>query len=487
YLVMHTWSSLFGDSPYALRLVSALLGVAVVPLIYWAGTRMFSRRAGLIAAGLAALSPVEIHYAQEARMYGMVPVLAVAVLYTFYRLLVAPARWAFSGFVGALAAGLYLHYYFLFLLPLAGFALWAPQPRAAVRRAAGALLLVAAMFAPWVPIFLGQAANSSPDWIGTFWRRHEIVYAVPWSLESLGPGARYPTWSTFKFASSAASGVISLCLAALVLGGAALQLYRSWQDAKDPRPSAPPSLPRRGKGGGRTRRAKTSPDPSLVDRETPSERPMALALTLAAVLVPLLIAFTVSLLRRPVYVVARYDLIAWGAYYLLAGAVLARLRPRLAWPLIALWVALSCYTLWPYFTTDRPKRNYADLGQSIARTLVAKAQPGESVVFTASTRTMTQYYLRRTPNRFRLMSYPLGTDAHLGWIDQRIRTNKTFAAREAQRFATWLVDSGTPPGVVWVVAPRSRGTAPLLAELRRRGYRPDRTRSRGVLLCLRRE
>jgi mannosyltransferase len=454
YLVMHFWTALFGDSEYSARLPSALLGSATIPLVYWVGTRMFSRPAALLAACCAAVSPLHIHYSQEARMYPLVPPLAVIVLYAVYRLVTAPGWKANVVFALAGLAGLYTQYYFLFLLPLAGAAVWGRDRRQSMVCAISALALVAVGFAPWIPSFLDQATNSSPDWIGTFWNTRSIALAVPWSLESLGPGASYPGWATFKFASSSVMGALSLALAALILGGAAVQLYRGAT---------------RGDG-----------DDGATDRR------VALALTLGAVLLPLCLAFVVSLLRRPIYVVARYDLIAWGAYCLLAGAVLSRFNRAAMLGALALWIGVAAFTLWPYLTTDRPKRNYADMGNRIAQMLTSHARPGEGVIFTAATRTMTQYYLRKDTDRFRLASYPLGTDAHLGWIDERIFTNAPFAADQAKQFAAWFVDAGDPPSVVWVVAPKSRGTAPMLAELARRGYSEDPKRSVGFLLCLQR-
>ena len=511
YLLMHAWSAVFGDGVYAFRLVSALLGTLTIPLLYWIGVRMFSRRAALIAAILAAVAPLHIHYSQEARMYPLVPPFALMALYALDRLLIVPAAWAVVGFAVAVLGGLYTQYYFLFFLPLAAAVLWAPQRRRSLVFTAGALLLVGLGFAPWIPSFIDQATNSSPDWIGGFWRTRSLAIAVPWSLQSLGPGALYPGWATFKFMSSSSTGALSLMFAALVIGGAVVQLVKSSPSGRRQglhpwlMGAAPPGLlpqdPTDDKSGieprkGRHSRARGEAPGEFgdscegspqEDRQSLTQRTTSLALTLGAVLVPLCLACVVSLMRHPVYVVARYDLIAWGAYCLLSGAVLARFKPPVMLAAVALWLGVAGVTLWPYLTTERPKRNYADMGDRIAQALVQRARPGESVVFTAATRTMTQYYLRADPQRFRLSSYPLGTDAHLGWIDDRIQNSPQLAAEAAQRFAAWLVDSGDPPVVIWIVAPRSRGTAPLLAELQRRGYVEDGKRSLGaLLLCLRR-
>src|SRR5262249_15327230 len=151
---------------------------------------------------LATVSPLHIHYSQEVRMYAMVPPLALLLLYSLQRLLVQPTSRAFLGVVLSATAGLYVHYYFLFMLPLAAAALVAPDRSRAVRGMAAALLLVVIAFLPWLPTFLPQAGGSVEDWVTEWWRNRPFWYAVPWSLETLGPGAWYPPMASFKLPSS---------------------------------------------------------------------------------------------------------------------------------------------------------------------------------------------------------------------------------------------------------------------------------------------
>jgi mannosyltransferase len=446
YLVLHAWTGLFGDSPFALRLVSALFATAAIPVLYWVGTQMFSRRAGLIAAGLATVSPLQIHYAQEARMYGMMPLFALVVVFAFDRLFTAPSWRSAAGLAAAAMAGLYLHYYTLFILPLGALAFLAPEPRRTVAYTAAALVLAVVGFLPWVPILLHQQSGYSYEWVPAWWKTRSLALAFPWSLQTLGPGASYPTWATFKFGSATWAGAVSSALSLAVLGGAVWQL-----------------------------------------RAVKRRLDLPLLLALAGTVVPLLIAVGYSSVQRPVYVVGRHDLIAWGAYHLLAGAVLARLAPPVSLSVIAVWIALAAYTLAPYLTSTRPKRNYADMGDVVARRIVAAAEPGDLVVFTAASRTMTQYYLREATDLPRLVSYPLENDQHLGWTDPRIRDDPAFAEAETRRFVAWLKDSGPLPSVVWLVGPGSRGNPPLLRELAVLGYSQDPTASSQAILKLRRE
>jgi Dolichyl-phosphate-mannose-protein mannosyltransferase len=83
YLGLHGWIGLLGsDSEWLMRLPSALAGVALVAVTYRIGLLVLDRRPALLAATLAAASPLILTYAQEVRAYA------------FAMLLVAIAVWA---------------------------------------------------------------------------------------------------------------------------------------------------------------------------------------------------------------------------------------------------------------------------------------------------------------------------------------------------------------------------------------------------------
>jgi uncharacterized membrane protein len=67
---------LFGSSEFAVRLPSLIAGVALVPVMGWAGRLLYDRRTGWIAALLAAIAPFGVWYSQEARMYSLFMLLA---------------------------------------------------------------------------------------------------------------------------------------------------------------------------------------------------------------------------------------------------------------------------------------------------------------------------------------------------------------------------------------------------------------------------
>jgi mannosyltransferase len=58
--------------PAGWRMVSLIAGVATIALAYWLGRGLHSRTAGLVSAGLVAVSAPLIDYSQEARAYALV-------------------------------------------------------------------------------------------------------------------------------------------------------------------------------------------------------------------------------------------------------------------------------------------------------------------------------------------------------------------------------------------------------------------------------
>jgi uncharacterized membrane protein len=72
YVLIRAWSGLFGNSIGALRTLSALFGMLMLPCIFWLSMELFStKRAAWTATALAAVSPFFVLYGQEAREYAL--------------------------------------------------------------------------------------------------------------------------------------------------------------------------------------------------------------------------------------------------------------------------------------------------------------------------------------------------------------------------------------------------------------------------------
>lgn len=85
YALLHFWALLFGTTETALRSLSAVFGVAALPLMYVLGREMYSQRVGLYAALLLALSHFHIHYSQEARNYAYAVLVVILGMIGFVR------------------------------------------------------------------------------------------------------------------------------------------------------------------------------------------------------------------------------------------------------------------------------------------------------------------------------------------------------------------------------------------------------------------
>ena len=216
YLALHYWRALLGHSEAALRGLSAVCSLALVGFTFLLGRRLFEDQAvSLAAAGLVALNPFQVYYAQEARMYAMLALWAMASTWALVAWLPVGGRerggrrWPLVVYVLTVAAGLYTHYAFPFVWVAqnVGVGLWAllasrSPGEEGRRRAPGRRLLtwavaqaaVVVLYLPWLPIAWHQVTSwSSPgesfelvDALLDIWRLLSFGRTVPTALVSGG-------------------------------------------------------------------------------------------------------------------------------------------------------------------------------------------------------------------------------------------------------------------------------------------------------------
>jgi uncharacterized membrane protein len=225
YCVAWLWTRIFGFSEVGLRSLSAVAGVSVIPMIYGIASRLVSRRAGLVAAALAACNPLLIWYSQEARAYSLLVALGTLSLLAFVRLLSrAPSgRW-FAAWAIAASLTLATHYYgVIAVVPQAVWLLWAHRRDP---RVWSAVTLVATVGVALLPLALGQRQNAV--WIGQLPLGQRLAQIPPQFV--LGTGAHDRTWLKLAAAVALLVGAGCLALAAdarerrggLVAGGLAI-------------------------------------------------------------------------------------------------------------------------------------------------------------------------------------------------------------------------------------------------------------------------
>ena len=164
YSIAWVWTRLFGDTEAGLRSLSALVGVATVPVAYAAGRQLITPRAGVIAAALTACNPLLIWYSQEARSYELLVLLTSISLLAFARARVAPARKTLSVWVIASALALTTHYYALLAVIPQAVWLLALYPRQ--RRVQVAAATIGLCGLALLPLAISQAETTNAAWIG---------------------------------------------------------------------------------------------------------------------------------------------------------------------------------------------------------------------------------------------------------------------------------------------------------------------------------
>jgi hypothetical protein len=185
FLLAWFWAHLFGYGEAGLRSLSALVGVLTVPVAYAAGTKLFSRRAGLIVAALTACNPMLVWYSQEARSYALLVLLTTVALLAFAHLRTRPTRGWMVTWVIAAALALATHYYAaLAIAPEAIWLLAHYRPRRMVRYGVEALVVWSA---PLAVLAFRQMNSGVYGWLAKvpILQRAE---GVPTSF-AIGPGA----------------------------------------------------------------------------------------------------------------------------------------------------------------------------------------------------------------------------------------------------------------------------------------------------------
>ncbi len=185
-LLLWGWLRLVGDSPHEVRALSAVFGIAALPLAALAGGRLAGGAGAVAALLLLATSPFAVYYSTEARMYSLVVLLVLSgfLVLDDYRRDPSIRRGALVALVTAALA--LTHYWTLFLLAVVAGALVARAVRARQTREVRAAAWMAAgglLFLPWVPTFLFQAGHT-----GTPWGRPAAFSAVASSLENWSGG-----------------------------------------------------------------------------------------------------------------------------------------------------------------------------------------------------------------------------------------------------------------------------------------------------------
>jgi len=204
YYLLWAWIRLFGDSEFAVRGLSAVLGLLLVAVTYALGRELYRPALGLTAAFLAAISPFQVYYSQEARMYILVALVGAAATYFFIRLIQQQTTQPSTYLAYALltAVGLYTHYSYPVVVAVhnAIYALWLlttwqrGHVGARLLRWGAVQLGALLLYVPWLAIAWPKITG-----YGAISQAHPPAYILAQAFRhyTLGPTAGDTPWTSW--------------------------------------------------------------------------------------------------------------------------------------------------------------------------------------------------------------------------------------------------------------------------------------------------
>ena len=312
YLLEWVDSRVLGTGAVALRLPSALAGIATVPVAWAIGRELAGRRAAILCAAIVAVNPLFVWYSQEARAYGLFVLVSAVAMLCFLRAERDPTPKHMATFALSGSVALLTHYFALFLLiPMV---LWLAGERSRRRAALPATAALVIVGLSLLPLISAQGGHGT-QWIGR-WRLSERLEAIPqyfltgYSGAPLGHG-------------------VELLVALPILAAVGLGLWQMFD-------STPASRRASGAEGA------NGADAQIAERER-DRRGALIALTVAAggVLIPVLLAVAGADYLAPRNLVAAMIPVSALIAVLLASPVRSAAGLSLALVVVLAFLALS--------------------------------------------------------------------------------------------------------------------------------------------------
>ncbi|MGH2865654.1 MAG: glycosyltransferase family 39 protein [Solirubrobacteraceae bacterium] len=200
-----------GSGEVALRLPSALAGIATVPIAWAIGCELetSARRVAIGCAAFVAINPLFVWYSQEARAYGLFVFMAALTMLCFLRVRRKPTVARMASFAVAGALALLTHYFAVFLLiGMVPALLW---DRATRRLALPAAAAVGILGVALLPLISAQGGHGT-QWIGS-WPLRERLEAIP-------------QYYLTGYSGAPLGHVVELLVALPILAGLAFGLWR---------------------------------------------------------------------------------------------------------------------------------------------------------------------------------------------------------------------------------------------------------------------
>jgi hypothetical protein len=186
YLIEWGVVRLFGSSELALRAPACLIGIVNLWLAWQVARRLASKPVAWLATAIFALSPFQIYYSQEARMYGLLQLCVLASVWA-----VLARKWA--ALAGAALLGLLTHNLMaVYLVGIFGVAVWRERRSLCTQWGPGVAAIVTVVcYVPWALWLLVPQIGAVG---GSFWVQPVTVGGFFYPLYILVFHLAAPAW-----------------------------------------------------------------------------------------------------------------------------------------------------------------------------------------------------------------------------------------------------------------------------------------------------
>jgi uncharacterized membrane protein len=311
-LLLHYWLPVFGRSEASARSLSALAGVLTIALVFGIGRSAFDTATGLWAAWLAAISPILIVYAREARMYALLVLLSCACWYLLLEFRRLRTRGLAFGYGVALVALVYTHPLGVLMAATLAIAALATDSGAARDRLRWIIVHGGVFLAvlPWI----GHYFDHRPEFLSG---RLPIKFLLGTPIGFIGGDSRM----LIAIVIVIASGVVRFVL------------------VREP-------------GGG-----------LRLDHQ----RCARVGILFLWLVLPPVVLYVYSLIGEPIFGPARYTVFVGPAYLVLVAAGLRYIPPRFRYPVALTLSILAGISIWPTAYAPDLKANWRAFSQAIAK------------------------------------------------------------------------------------------------------------------------
>ncbi len=172
YLFLHYWLRLVPDNDMAVRFLGTILNLLLIPLTFFLAFDLLKRYSlALISAFIIAISPFQIAYSHELRMYSLLMLLTTFLIWSYWRASNnGKWYWWLLFFLTALLS-IYTHLFSFFVLAGIGiYAIINHRNRRSLIMTITVGLALAILFIPWLAILAGESQYD----LGSFRPLHSV-------------------------------------------------------------------------------------------------------------------------------------------------------------------------------------------------------------------------------------------------------------------------------------------------------------------------